>query len=146
MDIDEYYIIFTTKCHAPILPAAKLPRSGDAHPQASPMPLNHNLLKPPRTRHFLSYSKITFGRCLNDPFSSIEKPSFKHRKDPFQASKGPLSSIDRPLPLPRQIRRAPFLINSVDGQTVFGQIVLCQKRKLLVLPFTMPILFSFAHI
>ena len=97
-------------CRAPKEPVRECasPPPRDALPQASPLSKNHNLSKPPRSRHFLSYSKITFGRCLTDPFSSIEKPSFKHRKDPFQASKGPLSSIDRPLPLPRQIRRALY--------------------------------------
>ena len=92
------------------------PTPRDTHPPASPLPLNHNLSKPPRTRHFLSYSKITFGRCLNDPLSSIEKPSFKHRKDPFQASTTPPPTAALP---PRH------LLNSADGQAVLGQCLIC---------------------
>ena len=94
-------------------------------------------------RHFLSYFKITISLCLNVPFSSIEKPSFKHRKDPFQASKGPLSSIERtpfkhrkdpfqastaPSPAPRHFRRASSF-NSVDGQAGLGQICSVPKAQ-----------------
>ena len=72
-------------------------------------------------RHFLSYFKITLSLCLNVPFSSIEKPSFKHRKDPFQASTAPS-------PAPRHFRRASSF-NSVDGQAGLGQICSVPKAQ-----------------
>ena len=90
-------------------------------------------------RHFLSYFKIPLSLCLNAPFSSIERTSFKHRKDPFQASKSPLSSIERtpfkhrpPPPPPRGTSAAPAPLIVSMAKLGLAKSVLCQKRKLLV--------------
>ena len=59
----------------------------------------------------------------------LDHPLFKHRKALFQASKGPLSSIDRPAALPPLLK----LITSM-AKLCLTKFVLCQKRKLLIRP------------